>query len=316
MKTKFFFLCVALCFLLPTEVSFAQEDCDPINTFPWHESFEDNIVNDNNSWATLSYGLGSGNAPCCVSTEYTYFDGDSIVNGFSFKKVFSCNDELHTNIKFEGLMRENEQKTYIIKPNSETEYLLYDFSLEEGTSFEYWDFLYPIMAMNLFVKTIDFIEINGALKKRINLTGSPTSDWIIDIWVEGMGSMSGILHPCYKIFTDGGVNSLLCFFQDDELIFKNSEYSKCYYDNIEDLFQVSVKDIQQDLIRLYTNENNLLHIVNGNDIPFFIYDIQGRNIKSITPANDNVVFDLSNFPKGLYIVVNQIKSLAYKIIVK
>ena len=104
-----------------------------------HES-NNTIVVDKNSWATLCYGFGSS-GPCCVSTEYIYFEGDSVFNGLSYKKVFSCDDELHVSITFEGLIREYEQKTYIIKPNTEKEYLLYNFSIEEGMSFEYENYL-------------------------------------------------------------------------------------------------------------------------------------------------------------------------------
>ena len=71
---------------------------------------DNTIVDDKNSWATLSYGLDVGNASCCVSTEYTFFNGDSIVNGLSYKKVFSCNDESHINITFEGVIARTSTK--------------------------------------------------------------------------------------------------------------------------------------------------------------------------------------------------------------
>jgi len=71
MKTKFFFLCVTLCFLLPTEVSFAQEDCDPITTFPWHEGFEDNDTILPSCWTHKIWG----NDPDWVWTVAPYSTG-------------------------------------------------------------------------------------------------------------------------------------------------------------------------------------------------------------------------------------------------
>ena len=193
------------------------------------------IVNDNSSWATLVYGLGAWDIPCCVETQYTYFDGDSIFNGKTYKKVFSCNDQLHENIKYEGLIREQNKKTYFIPNNSETEYLLYDFSLEEGMSFEYkyWDFGGTESEI-FYVSSVDFVEVNGSTKKRIQIKVVSHAEWILDTWIEEIGSLSGILYPCHRRFMSGGVKWLLCYYQNDELIYKNPIYSECYYDNSDD----------------------------------------------------------------------------------
>jgi hypothetical protein len=100
-------------------------------------SAQNTIVNPNSSWATLCYGVGAYYPPSFIKTEYVFFDGDSIVEGKSFKKVFMCDDELHGNVEYQGIMREQNLKTYFIPHNSEIEYLLYDFSLEQGMSLEY-----------------------------------------------------------------------------------------------------------------------------------------------------------------------------------
>jgi hypothetical protein len=93
----------------------------------WQASAQINnntIVNDNNSWAILTYGLGAFDIPCCVKTHYVFFENDSLFSGNSYKKVFSYEDQLHENLIYKGLMREQDEKTYFIPANSETEYLL------------------------------------------------------------------------------------------------------------------------------------------------------------------------------------------------
>ena len=85
------------------------------------------IVNENSAWAVLNVNVCP---ECPIWTEYFYFEDDSIVESNLYKKVFSCNDILHENIQYEGLIREQNKKTYFIPTNSETEYLLYDFSME------------------------------------------------------------------------------------------------------------------------------------------------------------------------------------------
>ena len=72
------------------------------------------------------------------------------------------------------------------------EYLLYDFSLEEGMTFS----LSPEIQL-LEVKSSDMVEINGVLKKRLQITYSPSSfyDYIIDMWIEEVGSLHESLSP-------------------------------------------------------------------------------------------------------------------------
>jgi len=199
------------------------------------------IVNDNNSWATLCYGFGYEGTICNVETEYTFFDGDLIIDDKSYKQIYSCYDKLHQNIIYKGLMREENQKVYFFPVDAEKEYLIYDFSLEEGMRIDYEDYIgFLDFPLPLFVKSVDFIEINGEMKKRIQLTFDSSSNWIVDTWISGIGSMNGILYPCYTRFIGGVFRSFLCYFQYDELTYKNPEFDNCYYDNIEDLFYKTI----------------------------------------------------------------------------
>jgi hypothetical protein len=204
------------------------------------QTLNNNIVNDHNSWAILCYGFGYQGTICNVETEYVFFEGDIIINDKSYKQIYSCTDKLHQNVVYKGLMREEDQKVYFFPVGKEKEYLIYDFSLKEGMSIDYEDYICSLpWTIPLYVKSVDFIEINGEMKKRIQF-GDPNYDWILDTWIEGIGSMNGILYPCYNLFSAGGFSSFLCYFQDDELIYKHPEYSGCYYDNVEDLFPKTI----------------------------------------------------------------------------
>jgi len=100
MRTRYFFITFAYCFILQANA----------------QTNNNTIVNDNSSWAVL----GQAVCPeCPVWTQYIYFDGDSIVANRYYKKVFSCNDKLHENVKYEGLIREQNEKTYFISNNSQ-----------------------------------------------------------------------------------------------------------------------------------------------------------------------------------------------------
>jgi hypothetical protein len=266
------------------------------------------IVDDNNSWATVMYYKDFPRN--YFQTEYAYFDGDSIVEGHSYKKVFTCMDELHENIKYRGLMREQDEKTFFISVRyPESEYLLCDFSLEEGVSFEYcWGTSYSV---TLYVKTVDSIEINGSIRKRIQITEKILdTEYEVDTWVEGIGSLSGILWPCYVVFMNGGIKELLCYFQNDALIYKHPDFSECYYEG-----DLSVLPVEKNGLIVYPNPTTgELIIDNGvagdpesssgrNDVwrieNIEIFDMIGIKVYS---QNYNGIVDISSFSKGLYIL--------------
>jgi len=257
------------------------------------QTLNNTIVNDSSSWATLGYGVCP---ECPVWTQYVYFDGDSIVASNSYKKVFSSEDKLHENIKYEGLIREQDKKTYFIPVNSETEYLLYDFSLEKGMTFS----LSPEIPL-LEVKNSDMVEINGVLKKRLQITYSPSSfyDYIIDTWIEEVGSLHGILSP-YRLDIEGVIYTLLCYYRNKELIYKNPAYSECYYDKKEDI--TSVPTITINDCSLFPNPiNDILNIscLNNAISQIEIFDSVGRQVYSQTYKGS---INVSSFSKGLYLL--------------
>ena len=55
--------------------------------------------------------------------------------------------------------------------------------------------------------------------------------------------------------------------------------------------------------KVYINQNNILNIESENEIKSLeIYDITGKQLISNSSLNNNMNFDLSYFPQGIYIV--------------
>ena len=289
MKARFLFISLVCCFVLQTNAQTANS-----NT----------IVNEGSSWAILSYRIFVFCPDCPVWTEYIYFDGDSIIGEYSYKKVFSCRDKLCENIKFEGLMREQDKKTYFIYADYETECLLYDFSLEEGMIFEYRADLWWQFREEFYVKQVDSIEINGVQRKQITFTQAPPyDDYVIATWIEGIGSLAGLFYPCGGYFLTGSTKLLLCHFQNNELIYKDSSYSMCHYDNPEDLMNdlsVSMYAISVDNYRIFPNPvDDILNISCLNNVisRIEILDISGKNVYSQIYKE---TVDVSSLSNGLY----------------
>jgi len=271
------------------------------------KSNDTTIVYHNNSWATLHYGLGSWAIPCNVSTQYVYFEGDSIFAGNSYKKVFSCDDRPQKNLKYEGLIREQNKKTYFIPDNFEKEYLLYDFSLEEGMNFEYIEpQLIPEyeFSVSLYVKKVDFVEINGIPLKQIQFTSPPPYDDIIDVsWIEKIGSLNGLFYPC-GMLAPGADRELLCCYQNGELAYKNSTYPECYYDKAEEIIPFRQPDIGVSVYPNPVNTGDLLTISSPKE-KILRVELLDISAGELTYKNDNVntntySIDVSVLQNGFY----------------
>ncbi len=278
MKTKIFLFYIILCFTWQVKAQIGNN-----NT----------IVNDHSEWSILGIIVCPG---CPVWTQYVYFDGDSVVAEHSYKKVFSCDDKLHENIKYEGLIREQNQKTYFISANSETEYLLYDFSLEEGMIFNYIEI--PEYPVSLYVKKVDFVEIGGVQLKQIQLTEPPPYDYFVRAtWIENIGSLYGLFYPCGMLKT-GSLRELLCYFQNDELVYKNPVYSECYYDNL-----TSVQTVVIDDCYIYPNPFKNIVFISTNNVGYVeIFDVLGKTVyySEINIGINEI--STSYFLKGIYFI--------------
>jgi len=270
------------------------------------------IVNDNSSWSVLSYVYGAdsvGNTAIVgASTDYYFFDGDSIVGDKIYKKLYQYSNEQHTNRILSGFVREENQKTYFVDnkfvPNFSLENILYDFSLEEGNIFEkikqsadYYGNIYRD-TMYFFVQSCDTVIINSEPKKRMILKFSE-SDLMVDTVIENVGSLHGLLYPlCY--ICSGGFHELLCYSQNDELFYQNPKYSKCYW-SLEDF--TSLKKLAVNVCHIFPNPaDDIINIscLNNAISRIEIVDIAGKKVYSHTYKEDTI--DVSSFSKGLYLL--------------
>jgi hypothetical protein len=248
MKTKILFVCLVFCFVYQANA----------------QTSKNTIVNENASWSTLSYVWGADNngnsAIVHASTAYHFFDGDTVVGDKTYKKLYEYTDEQHINATLRGFMREENKKTYFVDnrftPNFLLENILYDFSLEQGDVFEkVWqaaDFHGNIYRDTMYfqVKSCDDTIINGALKKRMVLTIHEDYDWTVDTVIENIGSLQGLLYPTYYMSV-GAFHELLCYSDNNELIYRNLNRSKCYYGSPGEL--TDIPEIEENNFFIFPN---------------------------------------------------------------
>jgi len=266
MKTKILSISFVCCLVL-------QANAQTTNT----------IVNDGSAWSTLSYW-------CCVSgdvlTHYYFFDGDSVMNEKTYKKLFCYNDERHTERYFAGLMREENQKTYFVQfwngQSEGGERLLYDFSLEQGDIFE------ANSDEILYVLQSDSVLINNRLKKRL-IIGRDTI-------IENVGNLGGLLRS-YSYAPNSRPTELLCYTENGKLVYQNPKRAKCYYDD-----NTSTQTIEITDCNIFPNPvEDVLNIscLNSTIIRTKIFDNAGRQVYN-QAYKDTI--NVSSFSKGLYLL--------------
>jgi hypothetical protein len=158
----------------------------------------------------------------CLQDYYFAVD-DTLVNGMNHKIL----DGYHY-ISRTFLLREEvtEKKVFLTKisPNRIDEYLLYDFSLEEGDEFEMKNPITPFVS-NGGLYILDSIRMKpifeNTSRKHFYFSPHPVNTQTVEfpVWVEGSGSLSMINAPGgTPDFMGAGF--LQCHFKDDEVFYR------------------------------------------------------------------------------------------------
>jgi len=264
-----------------------------------------NYFENNPEWRQSS-GCADG-LPCVENQDYVYYiNGDSTVDGLTYKKVFKhgvlshqwfdsppvpeyCDTSWTFNI-FDCLLRQEEYKIYIRKWG-DPEALLYDFDLNVGDTLP---ITWNQWIEDIVVTSIDSISVGDSYRKIFNLSDQSSPQLI-----EGIGHEGGFLEPFPPILECG--HFLLCYALNETTYYPN-------YDDPCDL-TVSIKPKSKiSSIKAYPNPaKNTLTIEFDN--PAIIKSAIAININGqsfelpIKQTNKNsVTTDLSHLSKGLYMI--------------
>lgn len=238
----------------------------------------------------------------CITDIY-YTDGDTLVNNKTHKILYGYHYISRTFLLHEDLEQKKVSLTKI-SPNRIDEYLLYDFGLEEGATFEMKNPITPFPEEGgLFVlDSIRNVEIwPGTTRKHFYF--SPHESNTISsqnaIWVEGVGSLSMINAP-------GGhpdinnVGLLNCFFKNSEIFYSNltQEVTVC-----EPTILSLSETKEQDVIVYYPeNDKSVCFVKNiGNIKKIELFDLNGRKLAEFENQYQNEIrIDLESFSNGIY----------------
>ena len=183
------------------------------------------IVEDGKQWNVLFSYPWNPPEPQHKYTDIYKIEGDTLVDGVSYKVMYTTRNENLTGWNLWGFLRETEDGQVLSRQDASSyEQILYDFSLEVGdTIIMNGNGFYPD---RMFVVETNEILIGGEPRKQIVLE-YPWGDQ--EVWIEGIGSLYGIIDSG-SLFLTGGSTNLLCYYEDGDLIWQNTTpgYDECY----------------------------------------------------------------------------------------
>ncbi len=203
------------------------------------------------------------------------------------------------------LLREENGIVYRYDENENTENVLFDFTLEEGDTFNLFGSAYhyyppcTLMGTDLWetqltVDIVEDIEIAGKIRKVITFIENNELGQIQ--WIEGIGNISGfdILWGWLDVT---GYSALVCFNTNGVSYFFN-EATPC------DNTTLSIGETFKEKIILYPNpisEKSILQLPIEAEIDYLkIYNITGKLIKEDVIITENYILNNMNFASGFY----------------
>ncbi|MFN8206065.1 MAG: T9SS type A sorting domain-containing protein [Bacteroidales bacterium] len=192
------------------------------------------FVDSTKKWNTLHFGLGSFLNPCNTHTTITHFNGDTIINGLKYSKVWESDDSLQQNWELYGFIREDTTTHEVFYLNHLSEEgKIYDFGIELYDTVSIFNTYiyslpYPVL---ITCYLIDSVLINDEFRLRYYLGFSFSNNQYsnVDTWIEGIGSVDGIFASAiHGSGFSGGYFKLLCYSENDYVLYVNPKFHTCY----------------------------------------------------------------------------------------
>lgn len=262
------------------------------------------LLSEGNRWNVIFRDVWSPPEPQRFTTYCYKLEGDTLLDGVSYKLLYSTLYEDLSHFSYRAALREDpEGRVYCRHSSSSDETLLYDFSLQPNDSISIDGYEY------LVLEDIRDTIIGDVSRKKFTFF---YSDHIYEkeIWIEGIGSEYGLLNPGVLALS-GEMTYLLCSYENEELVWQNTDFNTCFYTNWNyDL----VGEEYIDNIKVFPNPASDKVIIIGAPVEeTYVYNIFGQLVAVC--KNNEINFE--NLTNGLYILhikTNDSKSIKKSVI--
>jgi serine/threonine protein kinase len=231
-------------------------------------------------------------------TDVYKIEGDTILEEATYKKLFTTQEEHYTVWELCGLLRETHEgqvfhRDYKWDHTFGSENMLYDFSMQPGDSICFYD-----SECLVLLSVSDTVLCEDCLPRKkyvfqYHAQGYPWDD-TYETWIEGIGSEFGLLHPGSR-FLVGGTYDLLCYYEDEDLIWQNSNFNSCY------IGTTGLKENEKgSLVSVYPNPAKEKTVIEGTEVAEVqVYNAFGQLVKTVQGKNE---INVSDLPDGIYLL--------------
>lgn len=236
--------------------------------------------------------------------SYRYKIGDSVtISDRNYVELLRCADSTDNEWIANGYIRETEDSLVFYRGSMEiAESQIYDFSLNKGDTV----FFIPSQWQSYVVDSTYFQNFAGKTRKFLHIAPvyqKDSIDYGEDIWIEGIGSVYGLLSTPYLGLV-GAYFYLLCFEQDGQLLYHFNhlpfglEVPDCFFTGIED----SPKFGKPNLFPNPVGHNMEVELKGYSRFPceIEIYNSLGQVCKKICLQDPQSKINLHGLEPGLY----------------
>lgn len=160
-------------------------------------------------------------------------NSDTIINGNLYHKLYHSEDTIFTEDKLCGGIREESGVVYyysintlpynLMEMQNNTEVKLFNSNFELGDTLKLQDKY--LVDFDMVIEDTYDLSLNSSVRKCYQLSFS------FYTWIEGIGTKMGLLFGFGLIPNNGLWNDLICFKQNDTIVYHNNQYASCYYTN-------------------------------------------------------------------------------------
>jgi hypothetical protein len=242
-----------------------------------------------------------GMGPCQPCKYQFRMKGDTIIDSIQYHKIYKENDSLlnSSNLIYFGEIREQSKRIYYRCCNHDIR--LYDFSKSVGDTIKnlYSEFSgCNAISDSATITNIDSILIDGNYRRvfHLNTYNNP-------VWIEGIGSINGLLNAVVGEPTCSCTWDLVCFQNNDSVKYLNPKYSTCFPE-ITGITNYTVVENTVSVLPNPVTDISEIQWSNSNEYPFsklIIVDVLGKDIKYFNVSGiSDITINRADFAQGIY----------------
>lgn len=280
-------------------------------------------------WNIVYFDGDDGDNITKYTTRAEFIDGDSVINGVVYKKLWEANSLNLSSRNLLALVREDIQEQKIFAYNTQSEVLLYDLGVKIGDTIKVMDLAYldfnskleePFY--HLVVDNIDTItDKTYGLLKQITYSNVDTNHGKRTMTIcERYGSLTGWSTTPFSLIVGSSRGKMICAFDENgDVVFKQ-KYTIKGYGEVKDCYinaeiNTNVDAPKKEESVYYNSQDKTLHVDFEEDEKIEIYNTMGKRVMR-KRIDENCKSINCNLNAGVYIVTVKNSNTQTKIVVK